>query len=45
MDGKVIILNLVEELGKALLCRHIYLFYLQKYLLTPFEKKNKNAED
>ena len=38
MDGQVIFLNSVEELGKAVLCRHIYLFYLQKYLLAPFGK-------
>ena len=35
------ILNSVEELSKAVLCRHIYLFYLQKYLLTPFGKKQR----
>ena len=39
MDGQVTFLNSVEELGKAVLCRHIYLFYLQKHLLTPFGKK------
>ena len=27
-----------EKLGKAVFCRHIYLFYLQKYLLLPFGK-------
>ena len=38
MDGQVTFLNSVEELGKAVLCRRIYLFYLQKYLPTPFGK-------
>ena len=35
---QVTFLNSVEELGKAVLCRRIYLFYMQKYLLTPFGK-------
>ena len=41
MDGQVTFLNSVEELSKVVLCRHIYLFYLQKYLLTPFGKKQR----
>ena len=45
MDGQVTFLNSVEELGKAVLCRHIYLFYLQKYLLMPFgENRGLKAE-
>ena len=39
MDGQVTFLNSVEELGEAVLCRRIYLFYLQKYLPTPFGEK------
>ena len=39
--GQVTFLNSVQELGKAVLCRHIYLFYLQKYLLMPFGKKQR----
>ena len=39
MDGQVTFLNSVEELGKAVLCRRIYLFYLQKYLPTLFGEK------